>query len=77
MGPLFGIPVSGFTVPATIATTRETGPDEWTGGTFGIEAGITALLLMMLSIAASLAWARWREGRVRLVTELLDPAGPA
>jgi membrane protease YdiL (CAAX protease family) len=76
-GPLFGLPVSGNDLPASLLLSRETGPDEWTGGPFGIEAGITTLLLLALAIALIVGWTRWREGRVALRTGLLSANGDA
>jgi membrane protease YdiL (CAAX protease family) len=72
-GPLFGLPVSGNALPASLLLSRETGPDEWTGGPFGIEAGITTLILLALAIAMMVAWTRWREGSAQIRTGLLAP----
>lgn len=70
-GPVFGIPVSGIPFTASLVTSQETGPDVWTGGPFGIEAGVTALVLMVIGSAAVVAWVRWREGRVQVNTALI------
>jgi hypothetical protein len=70
----FGFPVSGTTViRTTVLATTETGPDVWTGGPFGPEAGLVGVLAMLVGIAALLAWVRWRRGAVRLATELAAP----
>ena len=70
----FGFPVSGTTVVrTTVLATVETGPDLWTGGPFGPEAGLVGVLAMLVGIAALLAWVRWRRGEVRLATELAAP----
>jgi hypothetical protein len=71
---VFGFPVSGVTrIQTTVLATAETGPDLWTGGPFGPEAGLVGVLAMLLGIAALLAWVRWRRGEVRLVTGLAGP----
>jgi len=70
----FGFPVSGTTVVrTTVLATTETGPDLWTGGPFGPEAGLVGVLAMLVGIAALLAWVRWRRGEVRLAAELAVP----
>lgn len=76
LGPLFGIPVSGIVVPSLVIT-RETGPDTITGGPFGFEGGLIALLLIAVAIAAMAAWVRRRRGTLAPETGLLEPAGPA
>ena len=51
-GPVFGLPVSGMDVPATVLRVGESGPDLWTGGAFGPEAGLLLCLLMVVHIGA-------------------------
>ena len=51
-GPIFGLPVSGIEPPASVIRMTESGPDLWTGGTFGPEAGLLLCLLMLVHIAA-------------------------
>jgi membrane protease YdiL (CAAX protease family) len=53
-GPVFGFPVSGMELPGAITTTV-TGPELWTGGSFGPEAGLISLLASLLGIAILLA----------------------
>jgi membrane protease YdiL (CAAX protease family) len=54
-GPVFGFPVSGIRMPASILHTETHGPELWTGGAFGPEAG----LLLALALAAHLALLAW------------------
>ena len=51
-GPVFGLPVSGMDLPASIFRTTVSGPPLWTGGKFGPEAGLLLCLLMAVHIAA-------------------------
>jgi len=46
-GLIFGFPVSGLPVP-TIAQATLTGPDWWTGGSFGPEAGAVVLVALIV-----------------------------
>lgn len=71
-GILFGFPVSGQTAFATaqVLAIEQHGPDVWTGGAFGPEAGLLTLVGMALGSAATVAWVRRRHGTVRLRDEL-------
>jgi membrane protease YdiL (CAAX protease family) len=71
-GPVFGIPVSGMTT-ASLIVSRETGPDEFTGGAFGLEGGLILLAMLVLGIVLCAAWTRWRRGAVAVDTVLLQP----
>jgi len=52
-GPVFGFPVSGLNMPRLIQQV-ELGPDLWTGGPFGPEAGL--ILLPALLVGAGLIY---------------------
>lgn len=52
MATLLDLPVSGIEIDTPLYTGVETGPDWWTGGSFGPEAGLAATLV----IAAGTAW---------------------
>jgi membrane protease YdiL (CAAX protease family) len=62
-GTVFGFPVSGVPSTTRLITTRQTGPELWTGGDFGPEAGLVCLFWMLLAGAAILV--RWRMRRPR------------
>jgi membrane protease YdiL (CAAX protease family) len=71
---VFGFAVSGVAhFRTTFIATDETGPDLWTGGVFGPEAGLLGLAAMVASAGLIALWVRWRTGEVRLVTALAEP----
>ncbi|MCC2668404.1 MAG: family intrarane metalloprotease [Armatimonadetes bacterium] len=49
-GPVFGLPVSGMDVPASIVRTTAPGADLFTGGSFGPEAGMVLCVLMLIHL---------------------------
>lgn len=70
-GTLFGFPVSGndFESAALLRTTL-TGPQLWTGGAFGPEAGLLGLLALAAGGLIICLWAFWREGGLQVATSL-------
>jgi hypothetical protein len=50
-GPIFGLPVSGITLPTTLLRTQPVGPAVWTGGSFGPEGGLLLCLLLLVHVA--------------------------
>jgi hypothetical protein len=68
-GGVYGFPVSGLGVGASVVAVEETGPDVLTGGAFGPEAGLVGLGAMVVGTAVIAAWVRWRTGDLRI-----DPA---
>lgn len=61
LGPVFGYPVSGILQWPSIINTTVIGPELWTGGAFGPEAGLTGLFAILVGIAIVFAWADWRK----------------
>lgn len=45
-GPVFGAQISGHTISGGFFSASITGPEAWTGGAFGPEAGLVAILLV-------------------------------
>jgi hypothetical protein len=76
-GPVFGTEVSGMDTDVLIeATTR--GPEIWTGGAFGPEAGLVTVLLGTLPAIALLIYAR-RRGKFEIArpeTTSQEPTEP-
>jgi uncharacterized protein len=75
-GNVYGFPVSGIQPPgASLLTTGEAGPDLWTGGAFGPEAGLLGLAAILLGGVLVALWVRARRGSVRVETSLAEPPG--
>lgn len=75
-GNVYGFPVSGFdTIGATFLNTRQAGPDLWTGGPFGPEAGLLGLLTILLGTLLVAAWVWLRTGKIALHTPLTESPG--
>ncbi len=71
---VFGFAVSGVSrFRTTFIATEPTGPEVWTGGAFGPEAGLLGLTAMLAGTGLTLLWVRWRRGGVRLVASLAEP----
>lgn len=66
-GAVYGFPVSGLgPFGATFLVTRQGGPDLWTGGAFGPEAGLLAPLAMLLGTLLIAVRTRLRTGGLDL-----------
>jgi hypothetical protein len=76
-GAVYGFPVSGFgPFGATFLATTQTGPDLWTGGSFGPEAGLLAPAVMLLGISLIALWNRLRTGKILLHSTIAEsPSG--
>jgi len=60
MGGIYGLPVSGLDGRRSVIQTIEQGPDLWTGGKFGPEAG----LLGLFAIGLIFLWIFWYGRRI-------------
>ena len=58
-GPVLGFPVSGLTFPSIAVRQTFTGPDWFTGGPFGPEAGASALLALAFGFVLLWLLDRW------------------
>lgn len=65
-GNVFGFAVSGTTGNLSLINIQQGGPDLWTGGAFGPEAGLTCLLVMVVGCLLTFLWVRWRYGKINL-----------
>ena len=73
-GNVFGFPVSGTDFrSATFIQIEQGGPDLWTGGAFGPEAGLIGLIIMVLGGLLTILWVRRRYGKVGLHPGLAQP----
>jgi membrane protease YdiL (CAAX protease family) len=80
LGNVFGLPVSGRTAPSEIVTfvaVERSGPDVWTGGAFGPEAGLLGLVATVTGISATIAWVKFRGRPVALHAPLASPPSGA
>lgn len=65
-GNVFGFPVSGTHSGATVIAIAQRGPELWTGGPFGPEAGLIGLAAIAVGSLLIVAWVRARQGSVGL-----------
>jgi membrane protease YdiL (CAAX protease family) len=73
-GNVFGFPVSGsMPFQATFIAVDQRGPDLWTGGAFGPEAGLLGILASLAGGLLIVVWVRVRYGRSELHTPLAEP----
>lgn len=61
MGGIVGLPVSGQHFAASILNVHQSGPELWTGGHFGPEAGITGLIGMAIMAGGSYVYLKKKE----------------
>lgn len=60
---VYGFPVSGLDLAVGLLQTDPTGPAVLTGGAFGPEGGLVALVWVLLSVPALVWWGRRRDRR--------------
>lgn len=74
-GALFGFPVSGMEsiLEAQLIASDQAGPDLWTGGAFGPEAGLLGVFAMLLGVALISFYTRARYGHATLFLPLAQP----
>ena len=70
-GNVFGFPVSGTDLRGgTFIAIQQGGPELWTGGAFGPEAGLMGIAAILVGSAATLWWVRRHDGQLALTTKL-------
>ncbi|HET9224686.1 MAG TPA: type II CAAX endopeptidase family protein [Roseiflexaceae bacterium] len=70
-GNVYGFPVSGnATRQATVIAIEQRGPQLWTGGAFGPEAGLIGIAALLVGSLLIVVWVRMRYGTARLCTSL-------
>jgi hypothetical protein len=73
-GNIFGFPISGHTdlASTTFIATKQAGPELWTGGTFGPEAGLLGVVVIILGNLAVVLWVRQFYGAIKPYTPLAE-----
>jgi membrane protease YdiL (CAAX protease family) len=72
-GAVFGFPVSGMASTTTFIAIIQEGPDLWTGGAFGPEAGLLGIFAMFVGSLLTWLWIRWRKGETALRASIAQP----
>ena len=68
---VFGIRgLGGHSMTQTFIETRRVGPELWTGGRAGLDAGLLTLVAAVVGSLLIVLWVRWRYGRVQLQDSL-------
>ncbi len=76
-GNVYGFPVSGGrTIGATFLNTRQGGPELWTGGPFGPEAGLVGIGAMISGSLLIALYVRLRTGKVAIHTPIAQAPSP-
>ena len=76
-GNVFGFPVSGLTFfRTTIFNTVQGGPDLWTGGGFGPEAGLLGFIGIIVGSLAMIWWVKRTRGTLDLSLSLAEYRRP-
>ena len=73
VGAVYGFPVSGLTVGATVLATETTGPKLLTGGSFGPEGGLLVLLALVTGLGLTAWWVRRAYGDFALRESVAVP----
>lgn len=73
---VYGFPVSGLnSSQASFLSIEQSGPEAWTGGPFGPEAGLLTVFATVIGTALILLWVRVRSGRSGLYLPLAARPG--
>jgi hypothetical protein len=75
-GNIFGFPVSGSNSGTSLIRILQGGPNLFTGGAFGPEAGLVGILAMLIGSILTILYVRKTRGEVRMRTELVDYQKP-
>lgn len=72
-GNVFGFPVSGLeSLGASFLATEQSGPELWTGGVFGPEAGLLDPIAVLIGSLMTFFWVRLRRGEVGILASLAE-----
>ena len=75
-GNVFGFPVSGSRSGASLISIQQGGPNLFTGGAFGPEAGLVGIFAILIGSILTILYVRKTRGEVRMRTELADYQKP-
>ena len=75
-GNVFGFPVSGSLSSVSILAIQQGGPQVWTGGAFGPEAGLVGLLALALGSLLIVLWVRSTRGKAKAQSRLAEYLRP-
>ena len=76
-GNVFGFPVSGLTFfRTTVFNTVQGGPELWTGGGFGPEAGLLGFIAMIIGSLAMIWWVKRTRGTLNPSLSLAEYRPP-
>ena len=68
----FGVLHAGNPNAATLLVTEQSGPELWTGGSFGPEGGLLIPAVMLLGMSLVALWTRLRTGKISLHTPIAE-----
>jgi hypothetical protein len=69
-GTVYGFPVSGSAPTRRLLVLEQGGPELWTGGAFGPEAGLVGLAWTLIGCVLVVVWVARRRGGLGLHREL-------
>lgn len=73
-GNVFGLPISGTQpIGATFIRTEQRGPEVFTGGAFGPEAGVLVPAACVLGALLIVLWVRLRSGEATIDASIAEP----
>lgn len=65
-GTVYGFPVSGSVPKRRVLNIEQSGPELWTGGAFGPEAGLLGIVWVLLGLGLIVLWVKARQKRLVL-----------
>jgi membrane protease YdiL (CAAX protease family) len=69
-GTVYGFPVSGIVPARRLLELHQGGPDLWTGGAFGPEAGLLLVVWMPVGCGLTVLWVWWRRNALGVCPRL-------
>ncbi len=71
-GNIFGFPVSGLRAKVSFLEINNSGPELWTGGDFGPEAGLILFFVLIIGFAGIFYWNKYTTGSTGLLISVAD-----